>query len=49
MIQTQRDVVIKLLYLNLHNKNILEVLNGVHAEIREQKHDLQNVGFSFND
>jgi hypothetical protein len=37
MTQTQRDVVIKSLYVNVYDKNIFDVLNGVHAGIRAQK------------
>jgi hypothetical protein len=35
MTQIQRDIVIKSLYVNLNNKNIFEVLNGVYTEIGE--------------
>jgi hypothetical protein len=37
MIQTQRDVVIKSLYVNKNNKNIFNVLSSVYKEIRDQK------------
>jgi hypothetical protein len=48
MTQTQKDIVIKSLYVNVHEKNIFLALRNLHAEMRKQKYDLQNVDFSFN-
>jgi hypothetical protein len=49
MTPTQRAVLIKLLYINVHEKNIFDVLSNIHREIGNQKEDLQNEEFSFND
>jgi CRISPR/Cas system CSM-associated protein Csm4 (group 5 of RAMP superfamily) len=49
MTQIQREVFIKSLYVNVHEKNIFDLLSWVHAEIRDEKNELPNVDFSFND
>jgi hypothetical protein len=37
------------MYVNLHEKNIFNVLKNLHLEMREQKRDLLNNEFSYND
>jgi hypothetical protein len=49
MTQIQRNVLIKSLYVQQLDRNIFNVLACLHAEIREQKIELQKVNFSFND
>jgi hypothetical protein len=49
MNQIDRDKVIKSLYVDLHEKDIFIVLNSLHLQIREQKRDLLNNQFSYND
>jgi hypothetical protein len=49
MTPIQRNVLMKLLYVNIIDRNIFNVLACLHAEIREQKIDLQSENFSFND
>jgi hypothetical protein len=49
MTPIQRDVLMKSLYVNEFDRNIFNVLVYLHDEIRDEKIDLQNVNFSFND
>jgi hypothetical protein len=49
MTQIQRNVLMKSLYVNEFDINIFNMLACLHAEIRDQKIDLQGVNFSFND
>jgi hypothetical protein len=45
----EKVVIIKLLHVNVYEKNIFDVLDGVHRDMRTQKQDLQNEEFNFND
>jgi hypothetical protein len=49
MHQDDRDTVIKSLYVDLNEKNIFILLDNLHLQIREQKRDLLNNKFSYND
>jgi hypothetical protein len=49
MTQTQRDTVIKSLYVDLREKNIFIVLKFLHVEILDGKHNLLNNEFSYDD
>jgi hypothetical protein len=47
MTPTQRDDLMKSMYVETFDKNIFNVLACLHAEIPEQKIELQNEKFSF--
>jgi hypothetical protein len=49
MYQVERDTVIKSLYVDLREKNIFHLLKNLHLQIQEQKRDLLNNQFSYND
>jgi hypothetical protein len=49
MTQNERDIVIKSLYVDIGERNIFIVLRNLHTEMREQKAELQNKEFSYND
>jgi hypothetical protein len=47
--QVERNTVIKSLYVDIHEKNIFIVLKNLHLQMREQKRDLLNNQFSYDD
>jgi hypothetical protein len=49
MTKIQRDLVIKSLYVDLGEKNIFYLLKNLPLEMREQKRQLLNNEFSYND